>query len=106
MITNNLLKIKVSGLLYENRIPKNTPSHLNLLAKFTCQILDYSLRMPRIILFHFCCIYSKVISYKDVVKQEFASRKLLIVNLSVKLPLREKCPNSEFFLVRIFLHSG
>ena len=73
MITNNLLKIKVSELLYENRIPKNTPSHLNLLAKFTCQILDYSLRMPRIILFHFCCIYSKVISYKDVVKQEFAS---------------------------------
>ena len=26
-------------------------------------------------------------------------------NVSLELPLREKCPNTEFFWVRIFLHS-
>ena len=30
---------------------------------------------------------------------------LLLLNCAIKKALREKCPNKEFFLVRIFLHS-
>ena len=33
-------------------------------------------------------------------------RKILLRRITLVLTLREKCPNTELFLVRIFLYSG
>ena len=36
---------------------------------------------------------------------KFSKMSVLKIVNQVKVPLREKCPNTEFFLVRIFLYS-
>ena len=42
---------------------------------------------------------------KTICKSSTLSPLLLCYNINSKIPLREKCPNTEFFLVRIFPHS-
>ena len=61
--------------------------------------VDYKKRIA-----HYEETYEQICENSDSERCDF-SRKLKLFEAALKSALREKCPDTEFFLVRIFPHS-